>query len=839
MNDDTDPDAVIDLAPAHWIWFPSTRTLPNSFVLFRRKLELPAAPVSAAGWISADSRYRLTVNGVRVQAGPAPCDPRWLEADPIDLAPYLRAGKNVIGAEVLYFGHGDGTWAMGNPGFIFKLELKFSDGRRDAIVSDESWRCRVDRAHRPGQHKRWYLRALQEEFDARLHPFGWDTSAHETNAEWLQAMRLECPASKPPLCSTYKDYLTDSQVVDTAASHLRQRTLPRLTTVDVPALRLTDSRRVDWLLDPRDWFEFRTPGAFRIAEGPGLALEAQSDGGYRLPATQGNSAVLATYEFSEQIAGWPYFTIDAAEGTVVELMTQESHDPAKTAWLDNHFYAWSRFICREGVNRFEVFDYESVRWIQLHIRNATRPVTIRGVGVRRRMFPWPKEPRVRCAEPALQKLFDASLNTICNSVMETIVDGAGRERQQYGGDVAHQLHAVRLAYGESAVARRYLLSLTDGQTPEGYFLDCWPGFDRLCRIAQRLMGFTVWGPLLDHNASLGFECFNHYMATGELEPLRLPYARIQRFVRYLESIRLDTGLLPVENIGVPTVFMDHDAYVKARHKQCSFNLYVSAMVLHALAPLAEAFGDATIAGNLRTFGASLLEAITRKYWCTEREVFVVNLPWLSEESSPRYCEMSLSTAVLYDQCPSGKNRRALEVLIERPPEFGRNFPANAGWRYWALSRLGRADVALREFRDHWAQLPSVLQNGTLQETWTVRPDSTDQWSHASVAPLYILFTDLAGIRPLAPGYSRYQVRPQLGDLRGVDLVAHLPQGPLHFKAEWIGEAHRITIDPPETGDGELVLPPGTETRLQPLGNQRYRLAGGRSNIVTIASSGLH
>ena len=57
----------IDLAPARWIWLPSQRTLPNTFVLFRRELELETVPVRASGWITADSRYRLTVNGRRVQ----------------------------------------------------------------------------------------------------------------------------------------------------------------------------------------------------------------------------------------------------------------------------------------------------------------------------------------------------------------------------------------------------------------------------------------------------------------------------------------------------------------------------------------------------------------------------------------------------------------------------------------------------------------------------------------------------------------------------------------------------------------------------------------------------
>ena len=75
----------VDFAPAHWIWYPSGRVLQNTFVLFRKEFNLEKQPKQAIGWILADSRYQLFVNGHRVQWGPAPHDPRWPEADPVDV----------------------------------------------------------------------------------------------------------------------------------------------------------------------------------------------------------------------------------------------------------------------------------------------------------------------------------------------------------------------------------------------------------------------------------------------------------------------------------------------------------------------------------------------------------------------------------------------------------------------------------------------------------------------------------------------------------------------------------------------------------------------------------
>jgi hypothetical protein len=59
-----------------------------------------------------------------------------------------------------------------------------------------------------------------------------------------------------------------------------------------------------------------------------------------------------TFELKEQVVGWPYFTIVAPEGTTVELMVHEAHEPGGPPLLNSHYHSWSRFICKEGKNRF-------------------------------------------------------------------------------------------------------------------------------------------------------------------------------------------------------------------------------------------------------------------------------------------------------------------------------------------------------------------------------------------------------------------------------------------------------------------------------------------------------
>ncbi len=744
----------MDLAPAKWIWLPSERTLACTFVLFRREIEV-TNPAEARGWIVADSRYRLTVNGQRVQWGPAPHDPRYAEADQVDLSGHLTEGTNCIGVEVLFFGHGDGTWPFGKPGLLMRLEI---DGKE--LITDAGWKCIVDRSHPPGQFARWFLRALQEHFDARLHPVGWDMPGFD-DSKWLAAQVLNNQPDCSAFAGGYKNYLNEIWLTDQSKTSIIERTIPFMREEWHDAKpRFLD--RVTWQGDPRDWFEFRTPGLFTLANQP-------------VTETVPVGAQAVTYELQEEMVGWPGFAIEASEGTVVELMIQESHDHATSPWLDTHIYAWSQFICREGVNQFETFDFEAGRWLQLHVHEHTRPVTITRVGMRRRTFPWPRDPAIEVGDEALQKVFNAALNTIDNSAQETIVDGMGRERQQYSGDGSHQLHPIRYAYGETCLPARFLRTFAQGQLIDGVFADSWPAVDRLQRLWERNVDASDWGPLLDHSVGFIFDHYHHWMQSGDLEPTRQNWSRLVRFVDYLRSIQ--DGLLPVENLGVNAVWIDHDAFLSQGSKQCSFNLYVIAMLRDAFLLLAAALGEE--AGEYRLFADDLLANCVAEFWNVERQMF----GYLAPDGTFRTDDRALSTAVLYDLCPLSQVDASVQALAERPKFMGQSYPANMVWNYWALAKAGRIQPVLDDLRARWAPMRSVVEANALQEFWTTKPDATNLMSHCPLAPLTLLYQGIVGLWPTKPAFEEMVVWPQLGDIESLSVTAHTPQGEVWLEAE--------------------------------------------------------
>jgi hypothetical protein len=808
------PEHTPDFQAARWIWFPSQRCLQNTFVLFRKELDLDSPATSALGWVLADSRYRLWVNGRYVQRGPGPADPRWPEADPINLTKHLKVGKNSICIEVCYFGRGEGTWVAGAPGLLFSLEITGQAGQAIHVGSDDSWLSYLDRAHTPGLYSRWFLRSLQEVYDARLRPENWNTVEFTPDALWVAARELPGKSTSPAMFAGGPEYIMEVMDLNIWGGHeknlgmvenppaIRKRSIPMLRDTEMAEATLVDSGRLKWLRPADDWFESRVPGSFEIERHATLLTHSET-----VHPAAGESTYL-TYAIPEQMVGWPRLVVDAPAGTTIDIMVQEGHDLENgPLWLDTHFFAWSRLICKEGRNEFECLDYESSKWIQLNIRNASRPVKIEWCGFRRREYPWAHMPEIRIGDEKLQALFDAQLNSIRNGCQDTVQDGGGRERQQYSGDCGHQLHIVRTQCGEPDISARFLRTFSQGMTVDGYFLDCWPGYDRLARLAQRQMGIAMWGPLLDHGIGFIFDNYHHWMETGRLEDLAEPYPRLVRFFHYLESIEdSKLSMLPVSDLGMPTVWLDHEAYTQKRHKQCAFNLYASAALGNALAPIAEAMGEPEIAAEARQLAERLHAGAVRAFWCPERKLFVDNLPWETEEGGTRLSDRALATAVIFGLNPEGCDDASIEALADCPETMGLSYPANVVWRFWALAKGGRMDVVWKDIAGQWATLPSIQSNNSIQEYWSAPPDDIHTYSHCPYAPLIILQHGVLGLQPLEPGFTRCSMRP---DLRGLphdlSVTYHTVRGEMGFKAVQSSSGWEISISIPKGMCLTLVL----------------------------------
>lgn len=125
-----------------WISTERCQSASNTWLAYRKEIQLSGNITSAIAKIAVDSKYWLWINGKMVvfegglKRGPNPLDTYY---DQVDIGPYLKNGQNVIAVLVWFFGKdGFSHSNSGRAGLLFDCNAE-----KAQIFSDSSWKCSV------------------------------------------------------------------------------------------------------------------------------------------------------------------------------------------------------------------------------------------------------------------------------------------------------------------------------------------------------------------------------------------------------------------------------------------------------------------------------------------------------------------------------------------------------------------------------------------------------------------------------------------------------------------------------------------------------------------------
>lgn len=174
---------------------PKTGEKPLPGLLLRRNFKVRPGLCKARLYTSAHGIYSAQLNGQPVND--QLFSPGWtsyphrLRYQTTDVGPLLQEGVNTLGAIL-----GEG-WYLGRLGynggrpciygdrmaFLAQLELEYSDGQIDTVLTDESWRSVAGPILSSGIYD-------GEEYDARLELPGWSSPAFE-DGEWAGVVSVD------------------------------------------------------------------------------------------------------------------------------------------------------------------------------------------------------------------------------------------------------------------------------------------------------------------------------------------------------------------------------------------------------------------------------------------------------------------------------------------------------------------------------------------------------------------------------------------------------------------------------------------------------------------------
>lgn len=765
------PPSISAAAPARWI--ADTASPPGEYGvwLFRRTLDLPAPPARFVVHVSADNRYRLLVNGEPVASGPQRDDAMHWRYETVDLAPRLRAGRNVVAATVWNWGaHRPVGQQSRRTAFLLQGD---TDAESVASTGTAGWRVARDTAWAPVP-VRWpdnggyYASPPGEAFDAARHPWGWESAAFD-DARWRPAGPLE-PAQ--PRGTDAYGLVSTWQLVP--------RTLPPMQD---SLVRFARVRRATGVRPTDGWLRGAAPLTVPARTRATLLLDQGTLTNAHLLLDVGGGAgstVAVTY----------------AEGLVDTAMRKGHRESVEGRTMIG---VRDRLHPDGGARRtLRSLWFRTYRYVQLDVETADASLVLHDV--RGAFTGYPYEERGRFASDAgwIDSVWAMNWRTARLCAWETYFDTPYYEQLQYVGDTRLQALLAYHVAGDDRLARNAILQFDRSRAADGLTASRWPS-----DLPQFIPPFSLLWVAMVHDFWMLRDdpAFVRDRLPGTRGVLAWFEARVDSmgmvgaapwwgFVDW--APQWDRGVPPGGERGGSTAVTLQYAYALDRAAQ-----------------LEDSLGLPALAAQYRTRAAGLREAVRRRAWDAGRGLF------RDAPDSAAFSQQANVLAVLAGAVPASERaavmRRVLDdtTLVRASHYFG-----------WYLLEALRESGLGDRYVEQLAPWRAMLAMGFTTTPEAPEPARSD--SHAwSAHPNVGLLSTVLGVRPGSPGFRTVLVEPHLGTLaRAEGRVPH-PRGEVVVRLVRVG-ARGLRA--------EVTLPPGTTGTFVHEG-RRVPLRAGRQEVT--------
>jgi len=733
---------------APWISYPSANVTQYGVYHFRKAFELEIVPKSLIVHVSADNRYNLFVNGALCCYGPAKGDLKTYKYDVIDIAPYLKEGKNQL-ATLVYNGGNEKPLAFLSVQTAFFL--KAENDAFNELNTNESWNVLKNPAYKPVSYyemlikDRWfwgfYACGPGDEVIASKYPWGWEQVDYN-DSEWLTAEKLEFYGKEPWKLVPRNIAFMDNHLVKPAAIRKASRA--------------------------------NVPNGF--LEGKAIIT---------IPANS-SASVLIDYEIFTM--GYPELTVNGGSGSSVKVKYAEAlyEKVNLKAHRDSveglsMFGVWDIFHPDGGQRTFRPLWKRTFRYVQLLIETRETPLEIISHVNEYSGYPYPEMSTFRCNEDRLNELFDMGLRTFRMCSGETYYDTPFYEQLSYGGD-------------NRPIAAVSLYNSTD---------------DRLFREVMRLYPQSVnneTGLLKSaYPSRFGFDMGSWSMAwiqgLHDYFLVRGDSVWIKQFVPAMEKIlefyerHLDesTGIIgTVKNQN----FIDWSSHrgrvpganqEKEIEQSALLTLYY-AHTLDCAVYLFKQLGETEKAEKWHHVATGLKSGIYSTCWDDDEQLF-------SDYPGQKvFSQHTNLMAILCDVVDTAIQPELLKRILTYN-EFDEVVSSYfAFFLFKAMQKTGQEDL----FLDNLEFWYNFLDRGhtTFGETGFAVHDRSD--CHAwSAHPSYFLLSTVCGIKPGEIGFNTVLIEPHLGNLTAIETSMPHPMGRISVKYEAGRRGLKATINLPE------------------------------------------
>jgi len=762
---------------AKWIWKQEAKPDKHELVYFRRSFHVEHPDSRLMVHVSADSRYRLFINGKSVSIGPLKGDNHTHYYETVDVSDYLTLGQNVLSAIVLHYSSTtsepspDSIWHAPKGGFLLEGSLKTANGKIvESLHTDENWKCLEDEAV-TFEAESWvssiWLGGVERVDGAKV-PHGWNLLNYD-DSDWEAAKAIF------PINLGF-GLLTPWQ--------LTERTIPFLYEKEATFAKVM--RVIDDVAIPiEEQQRFFTKGEPELNLSPNEHYTVELDAG---ELTTGYLRLLVSEGKGTKIRIVPsecYEKRDPVTGERVKGIRDEISDGSYLLG-DSDIYV----VGGMEEESYEPFWWRTFRFVRLEIEVGEEPIRIHQFHYRETGYPLDVKTDFSSSDETLKPLWDISIRTLQRCMHETYEDCPYYEQLQYSMDTRLQILFTYTISGDDRLARKAIYDYHSSLLPSGMLQSRYPSF-----LPQVIPSFSLYWILM---------VYDHYMYFGDTDLVKRYRPTIDAVLDWFDRKVNEDGL--VDNL--PDAYWNYVDWVaewqkgippaKAEGPMTIYSL-MYAVALQKAAVLYDATGRKDVAREYLERASQLNNAVRATCWSAEKGLFQDG-PGVEDYSQHVQVWGVLSHVVEGEK--AGK-------LMERAIDDKHLPQVSYAMAFFLFRALSEAGVYHRSFElwDSWRKM--VQLNLT---TWTEDPISHRQRSdcHAwGATPLYEFPAEVLGIQPDLPGFKRVNVQPNLGNLTWAKGSICTPEGLISVDWKIDHNLFTIQIDGPEQVPLVLKLPDGT------------------------------
>lgn len=685
---------------ARWIGSDHPFDLHEVYLCFRSPVDWSIAhrPAQATLAISADSRYKLWVNGRFVGRGPARSWPDQQQVDYIDVTEHLHAGRNTIAVQVYQPGYSHFSYLhRGAAGLLCYL---FCDGDR-TLVSDASWRVRRDPSYSSLTPRVSIYGSGVEDRDL-AQADAWVASEYDASG-WA-AGRVVAPA-QGGLWPT-----------------LMERELPLLAERDLP-LTLVEARRGACVAHSD------AHATLRSAWFAAAVTECSVDEDGWLMATLGDGeASCWLFDLGRNYTCQGWVEVEGASGQETLLLSYaEKFRDGQLVISDPQTYCrvrmTDRFALRPGAQIAEGFSLRGGRYVLVVLLGPNADVVRLRCHCRVAEYPLAVSKPLPVSDPVLAQVVTMCETTLAACLQDGFVDCCWRESSQWLGDALPEALLMSSMSDDLRPLRQAIVMAAQGAYPDGVLPGVMPG---------EVHAYTV----VDYNFTW-VELLSIYLRLSSDRPfVAAHWPVLVRMLNRFDKDRGADGLLRSQ-VG-RRLFLDW-APVSRAEPNAIYNLHYLLALQQAVA-LAEATGQGN--GN----AARLWRRRVQQLQAAQRSHFWQEGRWWDDLGRTTASQLAAALAILTGAAQPEEQPALCAAMVARsldpddapgPGKLVLASPFMHHYLFEALRQAGQHQAVVEIIRLRWGRW-ALAGWPTTWENWNVDfPDGSV--SHAfSAHPRYHL-----------------------------------------------------------------------------------------------------